>query len=175
MPPVALEHLRSVAMEVNTSGSVKRLCLEAADEIEQLRARCVTLDNTAKINLAGAQSGRAEAERLQKIVDRKNDQAFLGCATTEQLISELRARVWKDGKLDYRPVDRKTHSEVTGSVLYRLARAIHEEENPTKTFEELGQHESVKMFERASDLLVMIGSLAVRQSEALITYKGKQI
>ena len=45
------------------------------------------------------------AEAFADILDEIWDQAWLGNATTEELIDELKARIDVGGGLDYRPVD----------------------------------------------------------------------
>jgi hypothetical protein len=45
------------------------------------------------------------AEAFAEILDEECSQPRLGCATTGQLLDELRARIEVDGKLGYRTVD----------------------------------------------------------------------
>ena len=45
------------------------------------------------------------AEAFAEILRRERYQPALGCATTRELLDEIKARVELDGKLDYRTVD----------------------------------------------------------------------
>ena len=47
----------------------------------------------------------ALAEAFAQILRRERWQPALGCATTRELLDEVRARIELDGKLDYRTVD----------------------------------------------------------------------
>jgi hypothetical protein len=117
-----------------------------------------------------------EINRLQRLVSRKNDVPHLGLASTGDLIDELRARCQINGTADYRPADRRTPSEVTGTLLYRLARAIHEEEDQTRAFEHLGPSEARSLFERAGEMIfVSRGRLSVLDETAEVQYKGRKI
>ena len=64
-----------------------------------------------------------EIRELKEEVCRLASEPRLGCATTAEMIDEIRARIELDGKLDYKTVDRDQWEEIheTGKKTERKA------------------------------------------------------
>ena len=58
------------------------------------------------ITVIGILRDRADHfEKLYKEISKKPQEPHLGCATTKELLDEIRARIETDGRLEYKTID----------------------------------------------------------------------